>query len=333
MVLILVEIERGVTDRMSAKLEAERRIPPANRMRLVKKLYIQRHLLIMTLPFMILVFIFSYLPLWGWILAFQDYTVGKPIWGSDFIGVDNFKRLFQDDQFYRVLLNTFMMGFLSLVTGFIGAITLALLLNEVRLTLFKRAVQTITYIPYFVSWVVIANIVISFLSPDNGMVNKLLRNLGFINENIYFLSHENWFWYIHTLVTLWQGLGWSAIIYLAVLAGINPDHYEAAEVDGASRFQKMWHISIPGLMPTAMLLLLLAIGWIIQGGYESQYLLQNDIVRAKSEVLDLYALRYSTQLGDFSYGVTINIFKSLVSVMMVLVANHLSKITTGNRLF
>jgi putative aldouronate transport system permease protein len=293
----------------------------------------QRNLLLMTAPFVVLAFVFSYVPLWGWILAFMDYKVGHDIWSSAFIGLERFQRLFGDEQFYHVLWNTLAMGLMSLSTGFVGAIALALLLNEVRLKLFKRVVQTITYIPHFVSWVVIANIVLSFLSPDGGVVNELLKKLGLINESIYFMSKESWFWTINTIASLWKELGWSTIIYLAVLSGINPEQYEAADVDGASRYRKMWHISIPGIMPTAMLLLLLSIGWIIQGGFESQFLLGNPMVIGKSEVLDLYALRYSTQIGDWSYGVAITMFRSVVSVLLVLMANYLAKLTTSSRLF
>ncbi|HZG75199.1 MAG TPA: ABC transporter permease subunit [Paenibacillus sp.] len=317
----------------TAQIQSQQRFSPRRKRNFGKMLYLQRHLLFMTVPFLVLTFVFAYLPLWGWVMAFQKYSLGRGIWGSPFVGLDNFVALFQDDQFYRVLRNTLAMGLLSLVSGFVGSIGLALLLNEVRLTFFKRTIQTITYIPHFVSWVVIANIMMTFLSPDDGLVNVILMELGFIKEPIYFLSREGWFWYLHTFAGLWKELGWSTIIYLAVIAGINPDFYEAADVDGANRFQKMWHISIPGLMPTAMLLLLMSLGWIIQGGFESQFLLGNSLVIDRSEVLDLYALRYSTQLGDFSYGVAISVFKSVVSVVMVLFANYVAKLTNQSRLF
>ncbi|MHA6485046.1 ABC transporter permease [Paenibacillus sp. strain BS8-2] len=316
-----------------AEIAGKAGVLPQKKPGLLKKMYMQRNLLIMTVPFVVLAFVFSYLPLWGWVLAFMDYKVGHEIWSSAFIGFERFQRLLGDDQFYHVLWNTLAMGLLSLASGFVGAIGLALLLNEVRLKLFKRVVQTITYIPHFVSWVVIANIVISFLSPDGGVINELLMKMGLINESIYFMSKESWFWTINTIASLWKELGWSTIIYLAVLSSINPEQYEAADVDGASRYHKMWHISIPGIMPTAMLLLLLSIGWIIQGGFESQFLLGNPMVISKSEVLDLYALRYSTQIGDWSYGVAITMFRSIVSVLLVLMANYLAKLTTSSRLF
>lgn len=287
----------------------------------------------MSVPFVLLVLLFSFGPLWGWIMAFQKYKVAKGIWNSPFVGFDNFNLLFEDPQFFNALRNTVAMGGLNLVTGFVGAIALALMLNEVRSHFFKRSIQTITYIPHFVSWVVIANIFATLLSPDNGVINALLMKLGFINEPLYFLGTERWFWWIHTFANFWKELGWNTIIYLAVLAGLNPEHYEAAEVDGAKRWHKMLYISIPGLMPTAILLLIMSVGWIIQSGFESQFLLGNPVVINRSEVLDLYALKYSTSIGDYSYGVAVSIFKSLVSILMLVAVNFIAFRTTRNRLF
>lgn len=285
----------------------------------------QRQLLYMTLPLVGLAIVFHYLPLWGWLMAFQDYKITRGITGSEFIGFEKFRMLFQDDKFFLVLRNTLVMGVLNLVTGFAGAIGLAILLNEVRATLFKRTIQTITYIPHFVSWVVIANIVTLLLSPDGGALNVLLEKTGAVDEPIYFMAKDTWFWFIHTVVSFWKELGWNTIIYLAVLAGVNPELYEAADVDGAGRFHKMWHISVPSLMPTAFILLTISLGWIIQSGYESQFLLGNSITVDYSEVLDLYALRYSFQIGDYAYGTAISIFKSVVSILMVFTVSWLAK--------
>jgi putative aldouronate transport system permease protein len=291
----------------------------------LQKLFRQKQLMLMSLPFVAVLIVFNYLPLWGWIMAFQHYSVAKGIFGSSFAGLDNFRELFSDPQFYLVLRNTLAMSLLNLVFGFTGAITLALLLNEVKSTIIKRTIQTITYIPHFVSWVVIANIVMMSLSPDGGVVNVLLLKLGWIHEPIYFMSKDKWFWLIHTAASVWKELGWNTIIYLAVLAGINPEQYEAAEVDGANRFHRMWHVSIPFMMPTAIILLILSLGYLMQSGYESQFLLGSPMVKNVSDVLDLYALDYSISLGDYSLGVTIGIFKSVISVGLVLAVNILSK--------
>src|SRR5690606_23868073 len=190
---------------------------------------------------------------------------------------DHFVKLFQDEKFYLVLRNTLVMGFANLIAGFVGAITLAILLNEVGKTIFKRTIQTISYIPHFVFWVVIANIVTLLPCPDGGALNELLIKLGIIDNSIYFMAKETWFWFIHTAVSFWKELGWNTIIYLAVLAGVNTERYEAADVDGAGRFRKMWHISVPSLMPTAFILLTLSLGGIIQRGYESQFLLGHSL--------------------------------------------------------
>jgi len=291
----------------------------------IAKLREQHQLLIMTVPLVILAIVFHYLPLWGWIMAFQDFKIAKGISGSSFIGIEKFQMLFQDEKFYNVLRNTLAMGVFSLIAGFVGAITLAILLNEVRFTIFKRTIQTITYIPHFVSWVVIANIVSVVLSPDGGTLNVLLMKIGAISEPIYFMAKDTWFWFIHTAVSFWKELGWNTIIYLAVLTGINPELYEAADVDGAGRFHKMWHISVPSLMPTAFILLTLSLGWIIQSGYESQFLLGNSITIDYSEVLDLYAMRYSFSIGDYAYGTAISIFKSVVSILMVFSVTYIAK--------
>ncbi|MBO9606955.1 MAG: sugar ABC transporter permease [Paenibacillaceae bacterium] len=291
----------------------------------------QYQLLVMSLPVLILVTM-SYAPLWGWIMAFQKYSIAKGMTGSPFVGLDNFIKLFHDYRFYNALRNTLAMGAMSLAINFVCAIGLAILLNEVRAALFKRTIQTISYIPHFVSWVVIANIVTLVLSPDHGLLNELLLKAGLEEKPIYFLAKGNWFWVIHSLAALWKELGWNTIIYLAVLSGINAEQYEAAEVDGAGRFRKMWHISVPGLMPTATILLILYSGYIISSGYESQFLLGNGLNMDYSKVLDIYALEYSFQIGDYSYGVAISMFKSVVSMTLVLLINQLARKWSQTRL-
>lgn len=290
-----------------------------------KKLASQYQLLLMSVPFVGVLAVFTYVPLWGWIMSVQKYSIRKGIFGSEFVGIAQFEKLFRDDWFYMVLRNTLAMSTMNLVTGFIGALVLALLLNEVRFKLFKRTIQTVTYIPHFVSWVVIASILTFVMSPDQGPLNEFLMWLGLIDEPIYFFAKEKWFWIIHTLAGLWKELGWSTIIYLAVLAGVNPSLYEAADVDGAGRFRKMLHISLPGIMPTAVMLLILSTGNLLSTGFESQMLLGNSLVMEYSQVLDLYALDYALKIGDYSYGVVISMFKSVVSITLVLLVNSWAK--------
>ncbi|MDQ8739002.1 ABC transporter permease subunit [Paenibacillus sp. LHD-38] len=297
-----------------------------------RRLSAQYQLLMMSIPFVILIIVFQYVPLWGWIMAFQNYSPGRGIWNSPFIGWDNFLSLFGDERFFLVMRNTLVMSSMSLITGFAGAIVLALLLNEVRHTLFKRAIQTVTYIPHFVSMVVIANIVITFLSPD-GFVNNMLIKLGWIEESVFIMGKGEWFWFLNTMVGLWKELGWSTIIYLAVLAGVNPELYEAADVDGAGRLNKMWHISLPSVMSTAVILLILSLGSIINIGYESQFLLGNPLVLDYSEVLDLYALNLSFGSGQYSVGIALGIFKTIISLVLVISVNGLARKMSGIRLF
>lgn len=297
-----------------------------------RRLSAQYQLLIMSIPFVILMILFQYVPLWGWIMSFQKYSPGKGIWNSPFVGFDNFKTLFHDERFFLVMRNTLVMSSMSLISGFICAIILALLLNEVRHTFFKRTIQTVTYIPHFVSMVVIANIVITFLSPE-GFVNDMLLKLGWIDESMFIMGKGEWFWSLNTLIGLWKELGWSTIIYLAVLAGINPELYEAADVDGAGRFHKMWSISVPSLMPTAIILLIMSLGSIINIGYESQFLLGNPLVLDYSEVLDLYALNLSFGSGQYSVGVALGIFKTVISLVLVISVNGLARKFSGIRLF
>lgn len=299
---------------------------------ILSKLREQRQLLYMSVPFMLVLVVFSFFPLWGWIMAFQNYTISKGVSGSPFVGLKNFHYLFRDPEFFRVLRNTLVMSGLNMIVGFIGAIVFALLLNEIRSSVFKRTIQTVTYIPHFASWVVIANIVIMGLSPDGGMVNEFLVKLGILREPYYFLSKGQWFWLIHTAANFWKELGWSTIVYLAVLSGINPELYEAGEVDGAGRFRKMWNISIPGMMPTAIILLIISVGYLVQSGYESQFLLGNPMVQDYSNVLDLYALNYSFRIGQYSLGVAISIFKSVISIILVLSVNALAKRFTDMKL-
>ena len=275
----------------------------------------------MSLPFIVIVFIFSYLPVWGWLMAFQNYKPGKGIFEQKWVGLDHFAALFADDKFYLVLRNTLAMSFMGLIVGFTIPILFAVLLNELRGSVFKRTVQTISYLPHFVSWVVVAGIVTKMLSTDGGAVNQLLMWLGFIDEPIQFMAQGNLFWYIVTGSDIWKEMGWSAIIYLAAISGIDQEQFEAAKVDGASRLRQIWHITLPSIAPTIAILLIMSIGHLISIGFEKQFLLGNPLVVDYSEVLDLYALNYGLGMGRFSFGTAIGMFNSIVSIILLLLAN------------
>jgi putative aldouronate transport system permease protein len=287
-----------------------------------------RWLYAMSLPFVVWVFVFSYLPLWGWTMAFQRYKPGRPFSEQEWVGLDHFRALFQDALFYQVLRNTLAMSVMGLVAGFVVPIFFALMLNEVRQMLYKRFVQTVSYLPHFVSWVVVAGIVTKMLSTDGGAVNGLLLWLGVIDEPIQFMAKGKLFWIIVTLADVWKETGWNAIIYLAAIAGIGPELYEAARVDGANRIQQIWHITLPGIRTTIIILLIMSIGHLISIGFEKQFLLGNNLVREYSQVLDLYALNYGLGMGRFSFGTAINMFNSVVSILLLITANGIFKRVT-----
>lgn len=285
----------------------------------------QKALYMMSLPFVVLVFVFNYLPIWGWTMAFQNFKPGLSFLEQEWVGLEHFIALFQDERFYLVFRNTLAMSFLGLVFGFTLPIVFAVLLNELRLPLFKRTVQTVTYLPHFVSWVVVAGIVTKILSTDGGVVNDLLMWFGIIDEPIQFMAKGTWFWGIVTAADIWKEMGWNAIIFLAAIAGVDPQLYEAAKIDGASRFRQIWHITLTGIRPTILVVLILNIGHLISIGFEKQMLLGNSLVIDYSEVLELYALNYGIGLGRFSYGTAMGIFNSVISITLLLLANGIFK--------
>lgn len=285
----------------------------------------QKYLYLMSLPFVAWVMVFNYLPLWGWTMAFQDYRPGRAFAEQEWVGLEHFVNLFTDERFYLVLRNTLAMSFMGLTLGFVVPILFAVLLNEVRVSAFKRTVQTITYLPHFVSWVVVAGIVIKMLSVDGGIINDLLMKTGLVDSPVQFMTKGTWFWSIVTIADLWKEMGWNAIIFLAAIAGIDPQLYEAAKVDGASRWRQIWHITLPGIRPTILVVLILSIGHLTSIGFEKQFLLGNPLVTDFSEVLDLYALNYGIGLGRFSYGTAIGIFNSVVSIILLFLANGIFK--------
>lgn len=281
----------------------------------------QKVLYLMSIPFVLWVFVFNYLPLWGWTMAFQNFRPGRSFFEQEWVGFYQFIQLFQDERFYLVLRNTLAMSLMGLIVGFTIPIIFAVLLNEVRLSFFKRTVQTVSYLPHFVSWVVVAGIVTKMLSVDGGIVNELLVATGLTDEPIQFMTKGKLFWFIVTIADLWKEMGWNSIIFLAAIAGIDPQLYEAAKVDGAGRLRQIWHITLPGIRPTILVVLILSIGHLISIGFEKQFLLGNPTVLDYSEVLDLYALNYGIGLGRFSYGTAIGIFNSFVSIILLFLAN------------
>lgn len=290
----------------------------------VKKLIEQKYLLFMSLPFVIWAFVFCYVPLWGWTMAFQNYRPATKFSEQKWVGLKQFKLLFADDTFWNVMRNTLGMSFLALIFGFTIPIIFALLLNEIKSTRYKKIVQTISYLPHFVSWVIVASIVTTMLSTDGGIVNIVLMKLGILHNNVSLLTKPTYFWGIITASDIWKEAGWGAIIYIAAIAGIDQELYEAAKVDGANRFQQMLHITLPGIKPTIVVLLVLSVGSILNTGFEKQMLLGNPLVIDYSRVLDLYVLDYGINMFRYSFGTAIGMFKSVVSLVLVLIANNIA---------
>lgn len=292
----------------------------------------QRALVYMSIPFVIWLFIFRYVPLWGWTIAFQDYKPARKFSEQTWVGLKHFRFLFEDDRFLQVLRNTLVMSTLNLVLGFVTAITLALLLNEVRQFVFKRVVQTISYLPHFVSWVVAAGIIQNVLATD-GIVNDLLMKMGFIEDRLLFMGIGEWFWGIYGVSIVWKEVGWNTIVYLAAMTMIDPALYEAAEIDGAGRFKKMWHITLPGIKPVIVVLLIMNLGYLLESGFEPQYLMGNGMNIDYSENLDIFVLRYGINMGNFSLAIAAGMFKTVVSFILLFAANNIAKRLGEARLY
>jgi putative aldouronate transport system permease protein len=290
-----------------------------------KTLVQQKYLYLMSLPFIIWLFVFNYLPVWGWTMAFQNYKPAKSFSDQKWVGLENFVDLFQDERFYLVLRNTLAMSIMGIIAGFIIPIAFAVFLNELRGKYFKRTVQTVSYLPHFVSWVVVGGIITKMLSIEGGIVNEILVGLNIISEPIQFMAKGEWFWGIVTASDVWKETGWNAIIYLAAIAGVDKELYEAARVDGAGRFRQIWNITLPGIRTTISVLLIMSIGNLIGIGFEKQFQLSNSLVTDYSEVLDLYALNYGINISRFSYGTAISIFTSVISIFLLLTANGIMK--------
>lgn len=276
--------------------------------------------------------IFYYLPLAGWAMAFQNYKPKDGLLHSQFIGLDKFKTLFSDASFIRVIRNTLAMGVINLVVTFVTAIAFAILLNELRNRAGKKVVQTISYLPHFLSWIVVTGILHDMLS-GTGIINEILMNTHLISQPINFFAHESYFWPIVAFANVWKETGWNAIIYLAAITAIDPSLYEAAAIDGAGRWGKIKYVTLPGIKPTIMILLLMNVGNVLNAGFEIQYLLGNGLVQNVSQTIDIYVLKWGISQGDYSIGTAAGIFKSIVSIVLIVIANQIAKRNGEERLF
>ncbi|WP_299090300.1 sugar ABC transporter permease [uncultured Metabacillus sp.] len=290
----------------------------------LKKCRSQKSLLLMTVPFVIWVFIFKYFPVWGWTMAFQDFKPARSFTEQEWVGFKHFFFLFTDDRFLGVLRNTLAQSLINLVLGFVTAIGLALLINELTNLKFKRVVQTISYLPHFLSWVVAAALVSSVLSID-GIINEILMRLHFIDKEILWLGIGEYFWGILGASEVWKNVGWNTIIYLAAISMIDQEQYEAAKIDGASRLQRIRYITLPGMKQVIVILLIMNIGYIIEAGFEPQYLLGNGQNVEYSENIDVFVINYGISMFNFSMATAAGVFKTVISLLFLMAANSFSK--------
>lgn len=292
--------------------------------RTIKKILTNKVLYIMIVPCMIYTFIFSYYPLSGWIMAFQNYKPAKGYSGSKFVGMDQFAFLFREVEFWRSLRNTLAMSLMNLVFGFIFAIVFALLLNEIKSVGFKRITQTVSYLPHFLSWIIVCSLVSNMLSASDGAVNNVLMALGIIKEPVLWLGDQKYFWWITTFANIWKETGWNSIIYIAAISGIDQALYEAAELDGANRFQKMWHVTLPGIKSTIVVLLIMNLGWVLNASFEVPYILGKGLLQDVSQTIDIFVLKYGMSIGNYSLATAAGIFKSVISLFLVFLTNGIA---------
>ncbi|HZG87720.1 ABC transporter permease [Paenibacillus sp.] len=297
----------------------------------VKHIKRDRQLLLLFIPCILFYVIFRYGPLYGLIIAFKDYSVFQGVMASEWVGFKHFAKFFSSPDFWNLFRNTLLLGFYSLVFGFPFPILLAIMLNEVRLRWFKKTIQTLSYLPAFLSVVIICSMIIDFLSPTNGVINRIIAALGF--ERVYFLIESDWFRPVYVISDIWASVGYEAIIFLAAIAGISPTLYEAARVDGASRFQMMRYITLPGLLPTILVMFILKTGSMIRIGYEKVLLLYTPTTYDVADVFSTFVYRKGLLESNYSYAAAVGMFEAVVAMIMLLGANALSRRLGGNGLW
>lgn len=285
----------------------------------------QRCLLIMVVPFIIWYVVFCYLPMIGLIGAFEDYQPALGYLKSEWVGIKYFKQFITGYHFPIIMRNTLVLSFLKLAIGFPVPILFALLLNEIRLSKFKKVVQTVSYLPQFISWVVIISLFGRMLSTDGGLLNNFLLAIGAIDKPIAFMSDPSYVWPIAVLTEIWKGMGWGSIIYLAAITGVNEELYEAADIDGASRGKKILHITIPCIRPTIAIQLILSAGGLMSGNMEQMWLLGVPTNMDKAEIIDTYVVRMGLQNTQFGLATAIGLMTSLVSVILVVTTDRIVK--------
>lgn len=288
-------------------------------------------LYIFVLPAFLYFFIFHYIPMYGVQIAFKNFIPTLGIWGSEWVGFEHFIRFFESYYFWDLIKNTLGISIYELIVGFPLPIILALALNEAKDGLYKRTVQTVTYAPHFISVVVMAGMIIAFLSPATGIINHAIQLLGF--EPIAFLSDPAWFKTVYVLSGVWQSTGWGTIIYLAALSSVDPQHHEAAIVDGASRFQRIWHINIPAIVPTMIILLIMNVGNIMAMGFEKILLLQNPLNLESSNVIATFVYQAGLLDAQYSFAAAVGLFNAVINAILLVTVNQIARKTSETSLW
>ncbi|THF74328.1 sugar ABC transporter permease [Cohnella fermenti] len=292
--------------------------------RLLYHLRRDRYLYLFLLPALGFYLIFKYSPLFGEVIAFKDFQIMKGIWDSPWAGLKHFRALLSNPDFWQVFRNTMLLNVYKLLFVFPAPIVLALMLNEVRFNGFKRFIQNLLYLPHFISWVVLGGVIVAVLSPSTGIVNTILEK-GFGIEPIYFMVHAGWWPVVFTFSSIWQSAGWGTILYLAAMATIDPQLYEAARIDGASKLRQIWHVTLPGIRTTIAILLILQMGQITDVGFEQVYNLQNEAVFGVSDVISTYVYRMGLQAAQYSYSTAVGLFQGVIALILMLTVNKITK--------
>jgi len=282
-----------------------------------------KYLFLLIAPTIIYFILFHYLPLWGILISLQDYSAFKGFWDSPWVGFKHFSLFFSHPGFFRLIRNTFLLSFYTLLWDFPAPIIFALTLNEVNSLRVKKFVQTVSYIPHFISTVVVVGMVTMFLSPSRGVINVVLENIGY--DKVNFMADARYFRTIYVVSDVWQGMGWGAIVYLAALSNIDPALYEAAIIDGANKFKRIIHITLPCIAPTIITLFLLRTGRLLSVGFEKVYLIQKPITYETSDVINTYVFRQGLVSGNFSYASAVGLFNSVANLLFLIISNYLSK--------
>ena len=313
---------------------------PAAKRSIWREIVKQKYAHLFVLTGMLIVFVFNYLPLFGILMAFKDYSISsgiKGIFTSEWVGLKYFKEFVGAYNFELIVTNTLGISLLKLIFTFPMPILLAIMFNEVRHQFFKRFAQTVSYFPHFISWIVVSGLLVVFLS-NSGIVNDLLKGLGLVEKSLPFLSSPNYFWGLAVSTAMWKEAGWWAIIFLAAISGLNPSLYDAAEMDGAGRLRRIWHITLPGIRGTIVVVLILAVGSLLGGGlvgsnFEQSYLLGNAMNNERSEILQTYAFKMGLAQGRYAYATAIDLLQSIIAIILVFGSNYMSKKITKNSLF